>query len=77
MAEKKERPHNIVADNRKARFNYEIGEVFEAGMLPPAPFCAASGCVCWDREGPCRGFCAPAEQQVGALLIGSDAFFVA
>ncbi len=23
---------NIVADNRKARFNYEIGEVFEAGI---------------------------------------------
>lgn len=23
---------NIVADNRKARFNYEIGEIFEAGI---------------------------------------------
>jgi len=32
MAEKKERPHKIIADNRKARFNYEIGEVFEAGI---------------------------------------------
>jgi SsrA-binding protein len=32
MAEKKERPLRIVADNRKARFNYEIGEVFEAGI---------------------------------------------
>src|ERR1700748_3860939 len=32
MAEKKERPHKVVADNRKARFNYEIGEVFEAGI---------------------------------------------
>ena len=32
MAEKKERPHKIVADNRKARFNYEIGEVIEAGI---------------------------------------------
>src|SRR5580692_3177460 len=32
MAEKKERPLKIVADNRKARFNYEIGEVFEAGI---------------------------------------------
>jgi SsrA-binding protein len=32
MAEKKERPHKIVADNRKARFNYEIGEVVEAGI---------------------------------------------
>ena len=32
MAEKKERPRKIVADNRRARFNYEIGEVFEAGI---------------------------------------------
>jgi SsrA-binding protein len=32
MAEKKERPRKIVADNRKARFNYEIGEVVEAGI---------------------------------------------
>lgn len=33
MAEKKERPFKLIADNRKARFNYEIGEVFEAGMV--------------------------------------------
>src|SRR6202008_3365228 len=32
MAEKKERPQKIVADNRRARFNYEIGEPFEAGI---------------------------------------------
>jgi len=32
MADKKERPHKVVADNRRARFNYEIGEVFEAGI---------------------------------------------
>lgn len=32
MAEKRERPRRIVADNRKARFNYEIGEVIEAGI---------------------------------------------
>ena len=32
MTEKKERPRKIVADNRKARFNYEIGEVVEAGI---------------------------------------------
>ena len=32
MADKKERPHKIVADNRRARFNYEIGETFEAGI---------------------------------------------
>jgi SsrA-binding protein len=32
MAEKNERPQKIVADNRKARFNYEIGETFEAGI---------------------------------------------
>jgi SsrA-binding protein len=32
MAEKKERAFKVVADNRKARFNYEIGEVFEAGI---------------------------------------------
>jgi len=32
MAGKSERPLKIVADNRKARFNYEIGESFEAGV---------------------------------------------
>ncbi|MGD9921447.1 MAG: SsrA-binding protein SmpB [Pseudorhodoplanes sp.] len=32
MAEAKERPLKVVADNRKARFNYEIGETFEAGV---------------------------------------------
>ena len=32
MAAKKD-PHNkVVAENRKARFNYEIGEKFEAGI---------------------------------------------
>jgi SsrA-binding protein len=33
MAAKPERKIKIVADNRKARFNYEIGEVFEAGIV--------------------------------------------
>lgn len=32
MAGKTERPQKIVADNRRARFNYEIGETFEAGI---------------------------------------------
>jgi SsrA-binding protein len=32
MAEKNERPRKAVADNRRARFNYEIGETFEAGI---------------------------------------------
>lgn len=32
MADKTERPQKVVADNRKARFNYEIGETFEAGV---------------------------------------------
>ena len=32
MAAKTERAFKIIADNRKARFNYEIGEVFEAGI---------------------------------------------
>ena len=32
MAENKPRPFKIIADNRKARFNYEIGEVVEAGI---------------------------------------------
>jgi SsrA-binding protein len=32
MAAKAERKIKVVADNRKARFNYEIGEVFEAGI---------------------------------------------
>ncbi|HXF88612.1 MAG TPA: SsrA-binding protein SmpB [Xanthobacteraceae bacterium] len=33
MANRAERPFKIIADNRKARFNYEIGETFEAGMV--------------------------------------------
>jgi SsrA-binding protein len=33
MAQKPERKLKIVADNRKARFNYEIGETFEAGVV--------------------------------------------
>src|SRR5208283_5202258 len=32
MAAKPERRFKVVADNRKARFNYEIGEVYEAGI---------------------------------------------
>jgi SsrA-binding protein len=32
MAGNPERPFRIVADNRKARFHYEIGQVFEAGI---------------------------------------------
>jgi SsrA-binding protein len=32
MAKAPERRFKIVAENRKARFNYEIGEVFEAGI---------------------------------------------
>ena len=33
MAAKPERRFKVVADNRKARFNYAIGEVFEAGLV--------------------------------------------
>jgi SsrA-binding protein len=33
MAAKTERKIKVIADNRKARFNYEIGEVFEAGIM--------------------------------------------
>jgi len=33
MAAKTERKIKIIADNRRARFNYEIGEVFEAGIM--------------------------------------------
>jgi SsrA-binding protein len=32
MAAKPERKIKLVADNRRARFNYEIGETFEAGI---------------------------------------------
>ena len=32
MAEKSQRAIKVVADNRKARFHYEIGDVFEAGL---------------------------------------------
>lgn len=33
MASKPERRLKVVAENRKARFNYEIGEVYEAGIV--------------------------------------------
>ncbi|MDB5601667.1 MAG: SsrA-binding protein [Xanthobacteraceae bacterium] len=33
MAPQGERKLKIIADNRKARFNFEIGEVFEAGIM--------------------------------------------
>jgi SsrA-binding protein len=33
MASKAERPFKIIADNRKARYNYQIGETFEAGIV--------------------------------------------
>lgn len=33
MAEKKETGFKVVADNRRARFDYEIGETFEAGLV--------------------------------------------
>jgi len=33
MVEKPERRFKLVADNRKARFNYEIGETYEAGIM--------------------------------------------
>jgi SsrA-binding protein len=32
MAAKAERSFKVIADNRKARFNYAIGETFEAGI---------------------------------------------
>jgi SsrA-binding protein len=32
VAAKPERNFKVVADNRKARFNYQIGDVFEAGI---------------------------------------------
>ena len=32
MAAKTERAFKVVADNRRARFNYEIGDTFEAGI---------------------------------------------
>ncbi len=33
MAEKAERPRRIAAENRRARHDYEIGEIFEAGLM--------------------------------------------
>src|SRR5205807_2268752 len=33
MAAKSDRNIKVVADNRKARFNFEIGDVFEAGIV--------------------------------------------
>lgn len=33
MAAKGERPHKIAAENRRARYHYEIGETFEAGLM--------------------------------------------
>ncbi len=33
MAPKQERNFKVAADNRRARFDYEIGEIFEAGIM--------------------------------------------
>ncbi len=33
MAPKPERNFKVAADNRRARFDYEIGEIFEAGIM--------------------------------------------
>ena len=34
MAAEKEKPnYKVVADNRRARYDYEIGETFEAGLM--------------------------------------------
>src|SRR6202158_4670652 len=37
MAEKEPPNFKVVADNRRARFDYEIGEVFEAGIMLTGP----------------------------------------
>src|SRR6201996_2202241 len=37
MAEKERPNFKVVADNRRARFDYEIGEVFEAGIVLTGP----------------------------------------
>jgi SsrA-binding protein len=33
MTSKPERPRKIAAENRRARYNYQIGEIFEAGLM--------------------------------------------
>lgn len=33
MTAKPERPRKIAAENRRARYDYEIGEIFEAGLM--------------------------------------------
>ena len=33
MAPKQERVYKVAADNRRARYHYEIGETFEAGLM--------------------------------------------
>src|SRR5277367_6039983 len=37
MAEKERPNFKVVADNRRARFDYEIGETFEAGLMLTGP----------------------------------------
>jgi SsrA-binding protein len=38
MAAEKEKPNfKVVADNRRARYDYEIGETFEAGLMLTGP----------------------------------------
>lgn len=38
MAAEKEKPnYKVVADNRRARYDYEIGETFEAGLMLTGP----------------------------------------
>jgi SsrA-binding protein len=37
MADKEKTNYKVVADNRRARFDYELGETFEAGMMLTGP----------------------------------------
>ncbi len=48
MAEKNERPIKVVAENRKARFNYAIEDTIEAGLA------LTGGAAGWEAAG-----CAP------------------
>ena len=56
MAAKGNPNAKVVSDNRRARFDYEIGEVFEAGIMLTGPEVkslrtgkATVASICWSR----------------------------
>ena len=81
MAHKEDGKHKIVADNRRARYDYELGEVYEAGLVLTGPEVKSlragkatvqESYASVDRDGLLRRIDAAGENDVGRL--GVDRF---